>query len=174
MPTGPAGMDGDLMVYYAIGLVVLPIALFLVGYLYVRHRFTRFANRVVKEMSGNQAIGLSRTCPKCGSAEYSKSRQMRGQFLINCDLVCSQCKTLYTAPVPGWISVSFILTGMLLLVAIVALCIYVGLTFPEFPLAVPIVLLLGGAVAAIFVVSGITKLISARQLADLPERLDSD
>jgi hypothetical protein len=56
---------------------------------------------------------VSRTCPKCGGAEYRRVAPQRLIAFVS-DRVCKSCSTRYTPPTPGWAGVVFILVGLLL------------------------------------------------------------
>ena len=54
---------------------------------------------------------VSKTCPGCGSAKYTRERP-QGWIAFAWDRVCTDCGLRYSPPTPLWAAVVFILVGV--------------------------------------------------------------
>jgi predicted RNA-binding Zn-ribbon protein involved in translation (DUF1610 family) len=57
---------------------------------------------------------VTRNCPKCGSASFTRVRVAPERIAFTNDRKCKECGTRYTPPTPAWAAVVFIVLGGLI------------------------------------------------------------
>lgn len=146
----------SLMIVYIVAMIVVPLFFGIIAFGSATHATEGPVKRIGMELKGESPLPISRVCPNCGSSNL-ESYSLGDQFFINFDRRCSDCQTKFALPTPIWLSLLWIVLGIVAVIVGVILSIYVGRKYPDSTLVAFLPFLFGVGIGSNVIFAGIGK-----------------